>query len=94
MRMRYLIGNVAMLCLLLSQPVAAAIDTAANEARISALEAKVAKLEALLEQRYRELDQSCARTEDVEEALAGCASMEQVEEALAIRFRPGFDMLR
>lgn len=83
MRMRYLIGNVAMLCLLLSQPVAAAIDTAVNEARISALEAKVAKLEALLEQRYRELDQSCARTEDVEEALAGCASMEQVEEALA-----------
>jgi len=64
-------------------PATAAIDATANEARISALEAKVEKLEALLEQRYRELDQSCARTEEVEEALKGCASMEQVEEALA-----------
>jgi hypothetical protein len=64
-------------------PATAAVDTAAHEARISELEAKVARLEALLEQRYRELDESCARTEDVQEVLDGCASVAQVEEALA-----------
>jgi hypothetical protein len=69
--------------MILAVPVNAATDTAAHEARISELEAKVERLEALLEERYRELDQSCARTEDVEEALATCASIEQVEEALA-----------
>jgi hypothetical protein len=69
--------------MILGVPVNAATDTAAHEARISELEAKVERLEALLEERYRELDQSCARTEDVEEALATCASIEQVEEALA-----------
>ena len=85
MRARNLFVSVVTLGLLLSMalPATAAIDTTAQEARISELEAKVAKLEHLLEQRFRELDQSCARTEEVEEALKGCASMEQVEEALA-----------
>ena len=64
-------------------PVSAANDTAAHEARISELEAKVEKLEALLEQRYRELDESCARSDEVARAVASCASVEQVEEALA-----------
>ncbi len=85
MRAKYLPAGVAALGMLLPMalPVNAANDTAAHEARISELEAKVQRLEALLEQRYRELDESCARTEEVEEALAGCASVEQVEEALA-----------
>ena len=85
MRARHLLTGLATLGMLmiLAVPVNAATDTAAHEARISELEAKVERLEALLEERYRELDQSCARTEDVEEALATCASIEQVEEALA-----------
>lgn len=85
MRARHLLIGVAAFGILLPMawPVHAANDTAAHEARISELEAKVERLEALLEQRYRELDESCARTEEVEEALAGCASVEQVEEALA-----------
>lgn len=64
-------------------PAIAAVDTTAHEDRISELEAKVARLEALLEQRYRELDESCARTEDIEEALEGCATVEQFEEVMA-----------
>jgi len=85
MRARHLLAGIATLGMLmpLALPANAATDTAAHEARISELEAKVERLEALLEERYRELDQSCARTEDVEEALATCASIEQVEEALA-----------
>ncbi len=85
MRARNLAGCVVTLSMLLAMalPAAAAVDTPAHEARISELEEKVAKLEALLEQRYRELDESCARTEDVKEALAGCATVAQVEEALA-----------
>lgn len=85
MRARHWLIGVAAFGMLLpmASPVIAANDTNAHEARISELEAKVEKLEALLEQRYRELDESCARTEEVEEALAGCASVEQVEEALA-----------
>lgn len=80
----FLVGIATLGMLLpLAVPVKAATDAAAHEARISELEAKVDRLEALLEERYRELDQSCARTEDVEEALATCASIEQVEEALA-----------
>ena len=85
MRARHWLIGVAAFGMLLpmASPVIAANDTNAHEARISELEAKVEKLEALLEQRYRELYESCARTEEVEEALAGCASVEQVEEALA-----------
>jgi hypothetical protein len=85
MRARNLPGCVVTLSMLLAMalPAAAAVDTPAHEARISELEEKVAKLEALLEQRYRELDESCARTEDVKEALAGCATVAQVEEAFA-----------
>ena len=79
-----LIGAAAFVAILpMASPVNAAIDTANHEARISELEATVKRLEALLEQQYSELDQSCARVEDVEEALASCASVEQVEEALA-----------
>jgi len=79
--------QVGVLTLVLLLPIAlsatAEEDTTAHEARISELEAKVARLEVLLEQRYRELDESCARTEDVEEALKGCATVAQFEEALA-----------
>ena len=67
----------------MAMPAIAAVDTTAHEDRISELEAKVARLEALLEQRYRELDESCARTEDIEEALEGCATVEQFEEVMA-----------
>ncbi len=85
MRVRNLLGSVVTIGLFLSMvlPASAAVDTIAHEARISELEAKVERLEALLEQRYRELDESCARTEEVEEALAGCATVAQVEEAFA-----------
>jgi len=75
-----LIGIAALMPMAL--PVNAATETTTHEARISELEAKVLRLEALLETQYRELDESCARVEDVEEALASCASVEQVEEAL------------
>jgi len=79
-----LIGVAALAAMLpMASPVNAATNTTTHEARISELEAKVLKLEALLEQQYRELDESCARIEDVEEVRASCASMEQVEEALA-----------
>jgi hypothetical protein len=85
MRAQNLLGGAVSIALFLTMalPAAAAVDTTAHEARISELEAKVARLEALLEERYRELDESCARTEDVQEVLAGCASVAQVEEALA-----------
>lgn len=85
MRARKLLGSVVTLGMFLSlaQPSIAADDATAHEARISELEAKVERLEALLDQRYRELDNSCARTEDVEAALAGCATVAQVEEAFA-----------
>lgn len=85
MRAPKLRGSVVTIALLFTMalPATAAVDATAHEARISELEAKVARLEALLEQRYRELDESCARTEDVKEALEGCASVAQVEEALA-----------
>ena len=79
-----LIGAAAFVAILpMASPVNAANDTANHEARISELEATVKRLEALLEQQYSELDQSCARVEDVEKTLASCASVEQVEEALA-----------
>lgn len=85
MKSRHLLLGVAALATLLPMalPVNAANDTTTHEARISELEAKVLRLEALLDQQYRELDESCARVEDVEEALASCASVEQVEEAMA-----------
>lgn len=85
MRAQKLLAGVVTLGLLfiMALPAIAATDTTAHETRISELEAKVERLEALLEQRYRELDESCARTEEVEEALAGCATVAQVEEAFA-----------
>ena len=83
---RSLPGRKATLALLLTvtMPAVATVDTTAQEARISELEAKVARLEALLEQRFSELDESCARTEDVQAAIKGCATVEQFEEVLAI----------
>ena len=79
-----LIGVAAFVAIMpMASPVNAANDTANHEARISELEATVKRLEALLEQQYSELGQSCARVEDVEKTLASCASVEQVEEALA-----------
>jgi len=79
-----LVGVAAVVAMFpMASPVIAANDTATHEARISELEATVKRLEALLEQQYSELDESCARVDDVEEALASCASIEQVEEALA-----------
>jgi len=84
MRARHLpIGvSIGVVLLAMAFPVHAADDASTYEARISELEGKVERLEALVERQYRELDQSCARVEDVEEALASCASVEQVEEAL------------
>jgi len=81
MRVRHVLIGIAAL-LPMALPVYAANETASHEARLTELEAKVLRLEALLEQQFNELDQSCARVEDVEEALASCASVEQVEEAL------------
>ncbi len=54
-----------------------------HEDRISELEDKVRRLEALLEQQNIEYIESCARVEEVEKAVASCASIEQVEEALS-----------
>jgi len=63
MRARYLLIGVAALAAMLPMAslVNAATNTTTHEVRISELEAKVLKLEALLEQQYRELDESCAR---------------------------------
>jgi hypothetical protein len=65
MRVRNLPGSVMTLVLLLAMalPATATTDTAAHEARISELEAKVARLEALLDQQYRESDQPTLRNE-------------------------------
>jgi exonuclease VII small subunit len=85
MMARHLLIGVAVLAtsLPMAIPVNAANDTVTYEARISELEDKVRRLEVLLEQQFRDLDASCARVEDVEEALASCAKMDQVEEAMA-----------
>jgi hypothetical protein len=65
MRVRNLPGSVMTLVLLLAMalPATATTDTAAHEARISELEAKVARLEALLDQQYREPGQPTLRNE-------------------------------
>jgi hypothetical protein len=65
MRIRNLPGSVMTLALLLAMalPATATTDTAAHEARISELEAKVARLEALLDQQYREPGQLTLRNE-------------------------------
>jgi hypothetical protein len=59
------VGTVALTLLSwAAMPVFAAVDTAAHEARILELEAKVARLEALLEQRYGEIDEPQASSEE------------------------------
>ena len=69
--------------LLCGNPANAADDPATYEARISDLEAKVQRLEALIEQQTRVFDESCARVDEVEAAVASCAKVDEVEEALA-----------
>lgn len=83
MKPRHLLIGIAAFGLLLPLPVSAADESATYEARISELEAKVQRLEALIEQQTRVFDESCARVDEVEEAVASCARVEEVEEALA-----------
>ncbi|MDJ0813303.1 MAG: DcaP family trimeric outer membrane transporter [Woeseiaceae bacterium] len=82
---RYTVLCVAAAGLLLTAPAPAdaATDPATYEARISELEAKVQRLEALIEQQTQVFDASCARVEEVEEAVASCARIDDVEEAIA-----------
>ena len=85
MRSKYLPAGIAALgMLVLIMPLANAVDDSSTyEARISELEAKVQRLEALVEQQTKVFDASCARVDKVEEAVASCARVEEVEEALA-----------
>ena len=71
-------------CALLMLPVSlnAATDASSYEERISELEAKVERLEALIEEQAVVLG-SCARVEEVEEAVASCARVEDMQDALA-----------
>jgi hypothetical protein len=84
-RSKYLPAGIAVLGALLlpGMSVSAENDPATYEARISELEAKVQRLEALIEHQTRVFDESCARVDEVEEAVASCARVEEVEEALA-----------
>lgn len=80
---QFLIGIAALGALLpMALPVFAATDPATYERRISDLEAKVQHLEALIRQQGVEVE-SCARVEEVEEAVASCARKDEVEIALA-----------
>lgn len=85
MRSKYLPAGIAVLGTLLlpGMSVSAEHDPATYEARISELEAKVQRLEALIEQQTMAFDASCARVDEVEEAVASCARVDDVEEALA-----------
>ncbi len=79
----HLVGLVA-LCVLLPMAAAlAATETETYEKRISDLEAKVERLEALIEQQTQAFDASCARVDEVEQAVASCAQIDDMEEALA-----------
>jgi len=80
MKSRHLL--IAAAALAAALPVYAATDSATLEARISELESKVQRLEALLNQQTAEVE-SCARADDVEAALATCARVDDVEEAIA-----------
>jgi len=84
MRFRHLLLAAAIVGALgqVGLPALAASEDGSLDARISELEAKVRRLEALVEQQYRALGE-CARVEELEEALASCVSAEEVEEALA-----------
>jgi hypothetical protein len=77
------VGLVALGALLPMASLHAATDAESYEQRISDLEAKVQRLEALIEQQTTAFDASCARVDEVEEAVASCARVDDVEEALA-----------
>lgn len=77
------VGLVALGVLLPISALQAANDIEVYEKRISDLEAKVERLEALVEQQTLAFDASCARVDEVEEAVASCAQIDDVEEALA-----------
>lgn len=69
-------------------PVQAATDPATYEQRISDLEAKVQRLEALIQQQSTVLDE-CAPVQVVEEAVASCARIEEeVGDVLAEAVEP------
>ncbi len=76
-------GLLALLVLLPMATAHAATDTETYEQRISDLEAKVERLEALIEQQTQAFDASCARVDEVEQAVASCAQIDDMEEALA-----------
>lgn len=79
-----LIGVTALGALLpMAATADAATDPATYEQRISELEAKVQRLEALIEQQTQVFDASCARVDEVEQAVASCARIDDVEEAIA-----------
>lgn len=79
----YCAGLVALGVLLPMASIHAATDPATYEQRITELEAKVQRLEALIEQQTMAFDASCARVDEVEAAVATCARVDDVEEALA-----------
>ena len=68
--------------LLVAVPVAAEVDPGELEIRISELEDKVRRLEALLEKQADRVE-SCAQAEEMEAALASCARIDDVEVAIA-----------
>ena len=75
-----LLYATAALCLLLAAPlpVEAVPGPSNHDQRISELEEKVKRLEALIEEQAIILG-SCARVDEVEEAVAACARVEEVE---------------
>ena len=79
--------RAALLGAMLALALPAMADPADLEARISELEDKVRRLEALLEQQSAAVD-SCARAEEVEAAIASCAKVEEVKEAIADATEP------
>ncbi len=77
------VGLLALGALMPITALHAATDPETYEQRISELEAKVQRLEALIEQQTQAFDASCARVDEVEAAVASCARVDDVEEALA-----------
>ena len=85
MRLRLLLVCAVVLGATQAFPVHAASAAGAQsyETRISELEAKVRRLEALLEAQSLAVE-SCARVEELEAALETCASVEEVEEKVEV----------
>jgi len=80
---KIIIGVAALMATLpMASPTNAAIDSSSLETRIEELESKVRRLEALLQQQSVQVE-SCARVEEVEDAVASCAKIDEVEEAIA-----------